>query len=242
MTGGLSFSMNQKTKGCQFSSNRSARLIFAVPGRLSLQLAQERKAFRMVFLWIEKEKGKAVSTQTDEQIQGGAWSVQDSLVLQMSTARGGLACPSSGHTPGLTHLLALVKWWISLEFGNHRQEKHSTVLTCKNHTQKGGRLCRVPKSSLASTVCHTAKIYSWTTGLDIKENLWVTFSRNCVRKKSLLRGRGKSFSYMGKLLMTATTKPWERMFNQKHCTSKENQYPHHTNCLTNQFLYEKEKL
>lgn len=178
-------------------------------------------------------------SREEHEVAGTAWFCR---CPQHGRSRGGLACPGSGHTPGLTHLLAHIKWWISLGFGNHRQEQHSTVLACKNHNQKAGRLCPPPKTSLASIVCHTAKIYSRTTDLDIKESLWLTFSRNGVEKKSLHRGRGKSFSYMGKLLTAATTKSWECTFTPKHWTSKENQYPHYTNCLTNQFLYKKEKL
>lgn len=116
---------------------------------------------------------------------------------QHGRSRGGLARTGSGHNPGLTHLLTHVKWWISLDFGNHRQEQHSTVLACKNHIQKAGRLCPPPKTSLASIVCHTAKIYSRTTDLDIKESLWLTFSWTGVEKSLFTEAEGKAFHTWG---------------------------------------------
>lgn len=133
-------------------------------------------------------------SREEHEVAGTVWFCR---CPQHSRSRGGLARPGSGHNPGLTHLLAHVKWWISLDFGNHRQEQHSTVLACKNHIQKAGRLCPPPKTSLASIVCHTAKIYSRTTDLDIKESLWLTFSWTGVEKSLFTEAEGKAFHTWG---------------------------------------------
>lgn len=152
MTGGLSFSTNQTAEGCQFSSGQSTRLIF-VYLKAEPPTCTREKGIKGSGT-VRNERGQC--SLHSRQMSGGdpgeehevtrtVWFCRCPLwQVQKRTGWPQLWPHPRPHSPPCS-----CEGVNSLDFGKHRQEQHSIVLTCRR--QAGCVLLPRPHWQVQST-------------------------------------------------------------------------------------------